>query len=110
MTLDLSPLPESVNNLTQHLTHGFQSVFGHKYGSICHRSSTSLNLSLAAPLASTPCFTFQSSSPRSFTQTLLFAPGTRDDFMASLTRHTKFTDESGVRFEIEARQVENEER
>jgi len=39
-------------------------------------------------------------------QTLTFAPGTRDDFIASLTRHTKFTDESGVRFEIEACQVE----
>ena len=40
-----------------------------------------------------------------FTQTLPFAPGARDDFIG-LTRHTKFTDESGVCFEIEARQVE----
>jgi hypothetical protein len=40
-----------------------------------------------------------------FMQTLPFASGARDDFIG-LTRHTKFTDESGVCFEIEARQVE----
>jgi hypothetical protein len=40
-----------------------------------------------------------------FMQTLPFSPGARDDFIG-LTCHTKFTDESGVCFEIKAHQVE----
>jgi hydroxymethylglutaryl-CoA reductase (NADPH) len=57
--------------------------------------------------STTPCFTTQTNVVRTLTQTLTFAPGTRDDFIAALNRQSKFyPDESGVRFAVDNRQVE----
>ncbi|TFK41635.1 hydroxymethylglutaryl-coenzyme A reductase-domain-containing protein [Crucibulum laeve] len=108
ITLATSPLDASTANFTHHLTHSFLSASGRRYTSLCHRPSASLNLSRSSHHA--PCFTQTQTTSRTLTQTLTFAPGSRDEFIHALTK--KFTvegtehgrvffDESGTRFEVD---------
>lgn len=111
--MDTEPIFQSTLNLTNYILHSLPSLNnGRKFSSICHRvDSISLNRShdVSIPLlgGKSPCFTPQSTSPKSFTQTLSFIPGTREDFISALTRHARIgPDENGVRFNIEAKQIE----
>lgn len=86
---------ESVGNLTTHL------IESKTYSTVCHRSPVTANLSGDAP-----CFSAHTASPTTYTQTLTFVPGTREDFMAGLVRSSSAVDGYGVKYEIETRQVE----
>jgi hypothetical protein len=93
-------LSSSTANISHHLTTDFLSSSGEIYSALCHRP-TSSNLSTEEQLA---CFTFQHASHKSFTQTLAFKHGMRDDWVSALMRehrHSLFTDESGISFQVE---------
>lgn len=78
---------------------------GQQYSALCHRPSTEMpNQSVTeAP----GCFSSVVATPRSLTQTLAFTPGSRDDFVAALTRLFKSAiDDADVRFEFESREQE----
>ncbi len=105
ISLDMSPLPDSVYNMSKFTHDALPTPSGRKYGSLCHRSSISAtNSSLSdAPM----CFSAITSSPRSFTQTLSFTPGAKEEFMNAFSRFAKsVVDEHGVNFELETREQE----
>lgn len=104
ITMNVPPLAESVTNITQFITSSLQQS-GRKYTAICHRPS--VNRSITGSLSHVaPCFTEQMTSPRTFTQTLTFTSGSRDEFVAAIARIKPTTDLSGVRFELDQRQTE----
>ncbi|KAH9477982.1 3-hydroxy-3-methylglutaryl-coenzyme A reductase [Psilocybe cubensis] len=108
-----APLAASVVNMTQHLAQTFQTPAGRTYAALCHRLP-------AADGEGAPCFTLQQPGSRALVQTLAFRPGMRDEFVAALVgdehqyqhqhqhynqhqQHPRvFTDEHGVRFEVDA--------
>jgi hypothetical protein len=104
LSLVLPPLSSSTANISHRLTTEFLSSSGETYSALCHRPSA-IDLFAKEDLA---CFTVQQASHKSFTQTLAFKHGMRDDWVStSLGVHhhntpTLFTDESGVSFQIDS--------
>ncbi|PBK98764.1 hypothetical protein ARMGADRAFT_1162042 [Armillaria gallica] len=105
ISLDMSPLPDSVSNMSKFTHDALPTPSGRKYGSLCHRPSISATNS--SPSDPPTCFSAITSSPRSFTQTLSFTPGAKEEFMNAFSRFTKsVVDEHGVHFELETREQE----
>ena len=99
LSLALPPLSSSTANTSQHLVTDFLSTSGETYSALCHRPSVS-NPFIQNEI---PCFTVQQGSHKSFTQTLAFKHGMRDDWVSALMReHNHYSpDESGISFEVD---------
>jgi hydroxymethylglutaryl-CoA reductase (NADPH) len=109
LNVDSPVIHDSLDSFSHFLTAEYTSISGRKYASICHRfpEASSTNGTIPSSLLARPCFTTKSSHARSLIQTLTFLPGTRDEFISSITGHGKFSlDDSGVRFVVENKQVE----
>lgn len=97
-------LASSTTNLTNYLTSDFKLASGITYGDLCYRPSTNK----AQP---SPCFlhTYKSVQPTLYrrsaslhqTQTVAFAPGGRKEWINALRAAGQFTDDTGVKFEVE---------
>jgi len=92
---------KSVDHITDHIVLSFSSLSGNKYTSICHRPPNT-------SMPGSPCFTdISSSMPGSSVLTLSFVPGSSDDFVNAIKQRAHFSDaEFGVKYHVEARQVE----
>lgn len=105
LTLDMAPLSDSVYNMSKYTQDTLAYTSGRQYSSVCHRPS--LDMPNKSTTDMTACFSAVTGTPRSLTQTLAFKPGSRDDFVAAVTRFFKSAvDGSDVRFEFESREQE----
>ncbi|KAF9028794.1 hypothetical protein BDZ89DRAFT_1160169 [Hymenopellis radicata] len=106
ISLELSPLSESIYTMSNYAQHSLTSASGRQYSSTCHRPSIAMPNKSATDHP--PCFSSVTASPRSLTQTFAFTPGSREDFVTAFSRFFKSTpvDDSDVRFELEAREQE----
>lgn len=130
VSLSSGPLLASTSNLTKYLTHGF-TASGKTFSIICYRpdgphaKNVNVPVSPSGVPASTstsdakeaPCFVHvnnnlrhrahphhssaSSSSSSQAQVALAFLPGTRDEWINSLKSIGEFTDEKGVKFEVE---------
>lgn len=91
--------------MTKFVQESLTYASGRKYTSVCYRPST---VATNSSLSDTPtCFSSLASSPRSLTQTFAFIPGSRDDFVGTLSRFSRaIVDEKDVRYELETREQE----
>jgi hydroxymethylglutaryl-CoA reductase (NADPH) len=103
----LPPISSFATNFSNHLITDFPSASGEIYSTLCHRPSAVNLLTEEEP----PCFTAQHVSPKSFSQTLAFNHGMRENWVNALmgehTYHHQsapmvFTDENGIRFEVDS--------
>lgn len=86
-------LHSSILNATTYLSTSFKAATsGLSYPSTCYRSIISLN--------SSNCFIHQSTSPHTFTLSLAFSPGAREDYVSALLRYVSIPDSSGTSFAI----------
>ncbi|KIL63528.1 hypothetical protein M378DRAFT_665597 [Amanita muscaria Koide BX008] len=93
VTFLATPLSDSTQNFTSHLTQSFSSRAGNSYTSICHRTAA-----LAGPVQ---CFFHSQAGERTIVKTLAFSPGSRVDFAAALEDNAKgFSDSAGTKFEV----------
>lgn len=99
--MDLVSLSQSIDNITHHITHELSTPSGETYTSLCYYPTTGESLLPAS------CFTTAAlQSSRSKMVTLSFVVGSRDSFVDALNHATFGADESGVRYQIEARDTE----
>ncbi|KAF8345352.1 hydroxymethylglutaryl-CoA reductase [Amanita rubescens] len=93
VTFLTTPLSDSTQNFTTHLTQSFSPRSGSTYSSICHHTTA---------LAGTPqCFLHSQAGERTIVKTLAFNPGSRAEFAAALEDNAKiFCDNAGTKFEV----------
>jgi hydroxymethylglutaryl-CoA reductase (NADPH) len=97
--LALPPLSSFTTNISHHLITDFLSTSGQTYSALCHRPFA-VDLSTEEEQA---CFMLQQASHKSFAQTLAFKHGMREDWINALMGPPiVFTDENGVRFEVDS--------
>ncbi|KAJ2925104.1 hypothetical protein H1R20_g12000, partial [Candolleomyces eurysporus] len=130
VSLSSGPLLASTSNLTQYLTHGF-TVSGKTFSTVCYRPDGPHGKSVGVPVTPSgvptptsssdakeaPCFVHvnnnlrhrphphhssaSSSSSSQAQVALAFLPGARDEWVNTLKSVGEFTDEAGVKFEVE---------
>ncbi|PPQ64456.1 hypothetical protein CVT24_008466 [Panaeolus cyanescens] len=126
LTLAREPLAEATLNVSRHISSAFETATGLTYSSVCHRPALTVNLSSASSKEQGPCFEAQRFGSRTLTKTLAFRPGQHDEFIGALigeeasshahsqqhaspsNRAKVFTDESGIRFEVDAHKATGE--
>ena len=88
LSLVTPTLASSILNATTYLSTVYTASSGLTYPSTCFRPY------------SPDCFSHQLASPRTFTHTLAFTPGARDDFVSALLHSSPPPDASGTSFAI----------
>ncbi|KAF8624230.1 hypothetical protein AX15_005993 [Amanita polypyramis BW_CC] len=93
VTFLTTPLSDSTQNFTTHLTQSFSTRTGSNYTSLCHQTSA---------IAGFPqCFVHSQAGDRTIVKTLAFIPGSRVEFAANLEEHARFfSDNAGTKFEV----------